>query len=620
MDLPELHKQFEELSEQAKDATKSQPVIAVLVNALFGLFKILFNLLNEQNKTIQVLQEKLGNKVVDSKRANNENINGRGSEKNKGVDSSDKNKGVDSSDKKRDKPKKTSSTATKDVVVEHKESFIGYDGQEYSNEEATKLIGTTFTGKDGKRYKYTRKINSSLKTDYKVHLTQIQYFKLEYVAVGDDGAPLADAKPQTPTCAKTNFLKKTPISVSLMSHIIYTWFRLKCPLNRISASLVEYGISLSRQQLYKNVGITAYMLMPIFKRMESHIKDEKQLCIDETYHSCREKRRLNNEAPPNDGSKSKGKKQKSPSKTMRSYFYGIVGNYVCLYYHDLDRGSDIPRDILTKNNISEDAFVETDGFYKLGFNVDINLDNKTVKELFTHGVCYVHLKRYFCVLLNYATKTDGSPIAEFVNCKWEQDIIDSNRFCDKISNAFHICNDITKRCNKDKTLDIVALKNKELRPIIEDIFDDARAINDAIKNKDESKRRSCSKKFRDAITYAVNKEFKLKSFLDSPYGLMSSTKVEEKFRELDILRNSMMASDTCNGAENLALFYSLYKTAQMHGIEFETYMQRCITAMSEHLNDIEFEKDPKGTIKGYKSHSISEEMLENLMPRNMAKA
>lgn len=611
MDLPELQKQFDEISEQVKEVTKSQPVIAVLINALFGLFKILFNLLNEQNKTIQALQEKLGNKVVDSKRANNENINGRGSEK---------KKGVDSSDKKRDKSQKDTCTAIKDVVVEHKESFIGYDGQEYSNEEATKLLGTTFTGKDGKRYKYIRKINSSLKTDYKVHLTQTQYYKLEYVAVGDDDAPLADAKPQTPTCAKTDFLKKTPISVSLMSHILYIWFRLKCPLNRISASLLEYGISLSRQQLYKNVGISAYMLMPVFKHMESHLKDEKQLCIDETYHSCREKRRFNNKTPPDDDSKSKSKKQKSPSKTMRSYFYGIVGNYVCLYYHDLDRESDIPRDILTKNKISEDAFVETDGFYKLGFNVDINMEAKTIKELFTHGVCYVHLKRYFCVLLNYATKTDGSPIAEFVNCKWEQDIIDSNRICDKISNAFHICNDITKRCNADKTLDIVTLKNKELRPIIEDIFNDARAINDAIRNEDESKRRSCSKKFRDAITYAVNKEFKLKSFLDSPYGLMSSTKVEEKFRELDILRNGMMASDTCQGAENLALFYSLYKTAQMHGIEFESYMQRCITVMSDHLNEIEFAKDSKGTITGYKSHSISEEILENLMPWNMAKA
>ena len=90
-------------------------------------------------------------------------------------------------------------------------------------------------------------------------------------------------------------------------------------------------------------------------------------------------RRLNNEAPPNDGSKSKSKKQKSLSKTMRSYFYGIVGNYVCLYYHDLYRGSDIPRDILTKNNISEDAFVETDDFYKLGFNVDIKMEAKTIK-------------------------------------------------------------------------------------------------------------------------------------------------------------------------------------------------------------------------------------------------
>ena len=82
----------------------------------------------------------------------------------------------------------------------------------------------------------------------------------------------------------------------------------------------------------------------------------------------------------------------------------------------------------------------------------------------------------------------------------------------------------------------------------------------------------------------------------------------------------MMASDTCQGAENLALFYSLYKTAQMHGIDFESYMQRCITVMSDHLNEIEFAKDSKGTITGYKSHSISEEILENLMPWNMVKA
>ena len=303
---------------------------------------------------------------------------------------------------------------------------------------------------------------------------------------------------------------------------------------------------------------------------------------------------------------------------MRSYFYGIVGDLICLYYHDLDRNSDIPKDILISNNVRDNAFVETDGFYRKSFNLSTNENDNTQTELFKHGVCYVHLKRYFCVLLNYATKTDGTPIAEFIECKWEQDIEDSKRICDKISNAFHVCNKITKRCD-DKSLDIVALKHEELRPLIDEIFTDIRTIYDDINcKKGEKARRSCSKKFRDAIKYAINNEAKLKTFLDSPYGLMSSTKVEEKFRELDILRNGMLASDTCKGAENLALFYSLYKTAQMHGIEFETYLQKAITVMTEHLDEIEFEKDHRGTITGYKSHSISDEVLDKLMPWNMA--
>ena len=46
-----------------------------------------------------------------------------------------------------------------------------------------------------------------------------------------------------------------------MAHIVYLWIRLKSPLNRVATSLAEYGIRLSRQQLYKNVGITADMLI-----------------------------------------------------------------------------------------------------------------------------------------------------------------------------------------------------------------------------------------------------------------------------------------------------------------------------------------------------------------------
>ena len=603
VDLKELQKQFDKISKQVEKETESQPALALLMNTMLGFFRIIFGLLEEQIKLNQILQEKLGNKTVDSKRANNENINGRGCEKKKGVDSSDKNR-IKSTTKEK--------AATKDVKVVEQEKVIGYDGKEYDKEEADKLIGTTFIGADGRRYKYTRKLNSSRKTDFNVTLTKTQYFKLEYVPVDDDLNPLPDAVPQTAVSAKTDFLKKTEVSVNLMAHIVYLWIRLKSPLNRVATSLAEYGIRLSRQQLYKNVGITADMLMPIFKRMEYYIQEEVRLLLDETYFSCREKLRLCISPPEDDKEKSKAKGQRSLSKSMRSYFYGIVGDLICLYYHDLDRNSDIPKDILISNNVRDNAFVETDGFYRKSFNLSTNENDNTQTELFKHGVCYVHLKRYFCVLLNYATKTDGTPIAEFIECKWEQDIEDSKRICDKISNAFHVCNKITKRCDEDKSLDIVALKHEELRPLIDEIFTDINC------KKGEKARRSCSKKFRDAIKYAINNEAKLKTFLDSPYGLMSSTKVEEKFRELDILRNGMLASDTCKGAENLALFYSLYKTAQMHGIEFETYLQKAITVMTEHLDEIEFEKDHRGTIIGYKSHSISDEVLDKLMPWYMA--
>lgn len=54
----------------------------------------------------------------------------------------------------------------------------------------------------------------------------------------------------------------------------------------------------------------------------------------------------------------------------------------------------------------------------------------------------------------------------------------------------------------------------------------------------------------------------------------------------------------------------------MHGVEFERYMRIAISVMTEHMSEIEFEKDNRGTIIGYKSDSISKEVLESVMPWN----
>ena len=603
MDIQELKDNFERLSKQAQEATRADPALSALLFAILGFVNLLMGLFEEQKNLNERLIQQLGNKTLSNKRITDENINGKRSEKKKGIDSSDKNREKNLSSK--------TSKPQKSIKVELRKSFIGYKGKELSAEDAEKLIGTTFTGDDGKRYRYTRKLTSSVKQEIDMQLIQTQYYKLEYVEVDTEGNEVADETRQTAVSVKTDFLKKTPISCNLMAYMLYLWIGLKSPLNRVATSLSEYGIKISRQQLYKNVGITAYMLEPVIEHLKANLRYEKQICIDETYHQCREKLKDKEKSPPDKG---KRKSQKSLSKSMRSYFYGIVGERVCIYVHDADRDYDIPKNILIDNEVGTDTFVETDGFYRMAFNRSENDE-----LLFQHGLCWIHAKRYFCVLLNYAAHEDGTPIKCFIDNHWEQDIKDSNSICEKISNAFHVLNDITARCNADSRVNLVELKNKELKPLIEEICNEAKCIYADIKaEKNKEPKRNCSDKFKAGIVYIVNNEEKLKTFLDSPYGLMHSTKVEEKFRELDILRNSMLASDTFEGAEHLALFYSLYKTAQLNHIEFETYLRKVISVMTEHMSQIEFDKDSRGTITGYKSHSIPSEILDKLMPWNMA--
>ena len=66
----------------------------------------------------------------------------------------------------------------------------------------------------------------------------------------------------------------------------------------------------------------------------------------------------------------------------------------------------------------------------------------------------------------------------------------------------------------------------------------------------------------------------------------------------------MIASDTSKGADNLTEFYSLYKTRILHNTDFRIYMNKVIETMTLHMNEIEFEKDKRGSITGYKSHNI----------------
>ena len=135
MDIKELKTSFDEISKQVKKETKGQPVLATLFNTLLSLFKILFELFaeqskkfEEQNRLIEKLTGQYANKAFDSRKANDETINGRRSEKKKGVNSADKNHDKDIPKEEKAKPQKAFKT-------EQQVKVIGYNGEELTKKD-----------------------------------------------------------------------------------------------------------------------------------------------------------------------------------------------------------------------------------------------------------------------------------------------------------------------------------------------------------------------------------------------------------------------------------------------------------------------------------------------------
>lgn len=135
---------------------------------------------------IETLNIKLGNRTLTTKKLSDENINGKKSEKKKGIDSSSKEKKTKASMK--------STLTSDDIKVEERQKCVDVDGTALTLEETKKKLGTIFTGKDGKRYKYVRINDSSDNLDLEMGLIKNHYLKLLVVAVDENGNVLSDIK------------------------------------------------------------------------------------------------------------------------------------------------------------------------------------------------------------------------------------------------------------------------------------------------------------------------------------------------------------------------------------------------------------------------------------------
>lgn len=161
---------------------------------------------------IDTLNMRLGNRTLTTKKLSDENINGKKSEKKKGIDSSSKEK--------KPKASKKSTSTSDDIKIEERQRCVDVDGTTLTLEEARKKLGTIFTEKDGKRYKYVWINDSSDKVGIELTVIRTHYTKLQVVAVDENGNELSDVNVPSTVYPETDYLKKSSMSISLMSLIL----------------------------------------------------------------------------------------------------------------------------------------------------------------------------------------------------------------------------------------------------------------------------------------------------------------------------------------------------------------------------------------------------------------
>lgn len=90
--------------------------------------------------------------------------------------------------------------------------------------------------------------------------------------------------------------------------------------------------------------------------------------------------------------------------------------------------------------------------------------------LLIHGLCWVHVKRYFVSVVNFATDKNGNVIKSYSKQGWDADIDFVKDIINQISGCFKKFNELTAICENDSTKDIVELKMTQLKPLVDKVF------------------------------------------------------------------------------------------------------------------------------------------------------
>ncbi len=317
-------------------------------------------------------------------------------------------------------------------------------------------------------------------------------------------------------------IDKSIAEASLLAHVAVSKYVDHLPLYRQSQIFARYNFAIPRSTMGDWIDKIHQLLEPILLRMKEAILASGYIQADETTLKVQQ-----------------SAKKKSTKKTCHlGYLWPYTDGEQVLFEYHPGRGKMFPSTFLKEFK----GYLQTDGYE--GYN-EISL-----KPEVTRLMCWAHARRYF------------------FNAKEHDDRADI--FIQGIAKLYQlekIANDKCATFDERKVF-----REEKARPVLVKIKKLLDQIAPSLLPKSL---------FGKAVNYTRNHWSKLMVYLDDGRLLIDNNRIENLIRPVALGRKNWLFAGSDNGAKRSALFYSLFGSCKIRGINPFEYLQDVL----ERIND-----------------------------------
>ena len=326
-------------------------------------------------------------------------------------------------------------------------------------------------------------------------------------------------------------------SESLLAYILYRKYGLYIPLYRQEKDFLEQSAPISRTSMAHWI-ITSgnEYIQPMYDYFHRELLKRRFLMMDET---------------PVQVLKEDGRKAQS-----KSYFWVVRSgedglNPIILYNYTPTRAGENAKQFL--DGISPGFYLMADGYQ--GYN--------KVKDT-RRCTCFAHIRRYFLEAIPKGKEKDYTNPA-----------VQGVLYCNKLFEY--------ERTYKEKCLSYKQIKNRRLKdqkPVIEGFLSWAKQV------KPES-----NGKLKKAITYVINRESLLMTYLEDGRCSLSNNLSENCIRPVTVGRKNWLFSDSPEGAKANTLYLTMVEMAKVYNLNLYEYLKYVLEQRpSKEVSDDQLEK------------------------------